>query len=381
MKVLHVIPSMATNYGGPSCALAAMLPAFKALGIQVNIATTHAASDAPLTLEPCQELMLFSRGFPELYFYSKDLSRWLDQHTGDYDLVHIHSLFSCPSAIAAYWARRHHKPYVIRPFGTLDKYCMRRHAFRKQMYFELLERNNLNRARFIHCTSSSEKQEIGRLRLKTECVVIPLGLMNKDSIPVRPERSAQHRGIKNILFLSRIDPKKGLELLLRAVKTLKNKRNDFRIFIAGSGVEAYVKRVESMAAQEGIESVISFVGEVRGEQKMDMLQTADVFVLPSYRENFGLAAAEAMQAGCPVVVSNTVAISKEIEEYEAGEIVELNPESIFRALDKLLDNTAARIRMGENGQRLVREQFDLTTNVGKIVSLYKKILSEGKVGP
>ena len=376
MKVLHVIPSMAAGYGGPSYAMAETLPVFRTLGIQVTIATTHAASDDPLTLQHCQELKLFSRGFPEFYFYSKDLSRWLEQHTGDYDLVHIHSLFSYPATIAGYWARQHHKPYIIRPFGTLDKYCMRRHALRKRVYFELLERNSLNHAHFIHGTSSSEKQEIERLRLKTECVIIPLGLLNEDSIPRKPDRPAQHSGTKNILFLSRIDPKKGLELLLRAVKMLKNKRSDFRIFIAGSGVEAYVRRVKSLVVREGVESVVSFVGEVRGEQKKKMLQSADVFVLPSYRENFGLAVAEALQAGCPVVVSSAVAISTEIAEYQAGEIVDLSADSIFMALDKLLDNTAARIRMGENGQRLVRERFDLTANVRRIVSLYEKILSK-----
>lgn len=376
-RILHIIPSMASSYGGPSYALAQMQSIFRELNVDSTIAATYDPNEGGLTEEPNNNLRLFSRQPPKTFFYSYPMMIWLKEHTQDYDIVHIHSLFSFPAMIAGHYARLHKKPYLVRPFGTLDRHCMKRHAFRKQFYFELFERNHVNQARVIHCTSESEKEEIARFKLKSECKVIPLGVMENSEKLSPVEITAPKQ--KKILFLSRIDPKKGLELLFIAIKQLKIRRQDFKLLVAGTGNETYVKKIKRLVSQYGITDVVVFLGEMRGKEKNELLHATDIFILPSRRENFGLAVVEAMQAGCPVVVSNQVAIHKDIADSDAGTVVMLNPASICSALEYLLNDKARCVRMGQNAKMLVMEKFDLRKNAQKLIFVYQQILSESRV--
>ncbi len=365
---------MASAYGGPSHALALTKRILEDLGISVSIAALQEPSGGSLTVEADDRLFLFPKQFPKRYFYSEPLKIWLKDHVPEYDLLHLHSLFSFPTAIAGYYARRYKKPYLIEPNGTLDVYCMQRHYIRKRVYLEFFERKNINGARFIYCVSISEKKEIERFRFHTKCVVIPAGVLDE---PKGIEEDARKKGagLKTILFLSRIDPKKGLGLLFRAIKQLKAKRKDFRLVIAGSGSDSYVASIHKQTLQEGLSDSVSFLGEVTGEQKRAILHAADIFVLPSYRENFGLAVVEAMAAGCPVVISDQVAIHPEVDQYGAGKVVRLKSEDLLQALDELLSDQDVRIKMGENAQRLVKERFDVKENVKKLVTVYEGMLS------
>ncbi len=376
MKILHVIPSMAATYGGPSHALAQMQEVLKQNNIENNIAATQDDRDGVLTLSPSKTLFLFPRKFPGFYFYAPAMQTWLSRNLCSYDLIHIHSTFTFPAMIAGHYARALKIPYLIRPFGTLDKECMRRHFLRKKLYLETIERKNLNAAQYIHCTSESEKEDVDRLHLQTKTLVIPLGLFRPaHSLHKRPENDTAPF---KILYLSRIDPKKGLEVLIEAIKELKKRRNDFLLLIAGSGRPAYVEKIKNSIRKKNLTGNVSFLGEVTGEQKKKTLEDADMFILPSKRENFGLAVAEAMDAGLPVVVSAEVAISGEIQRYGAGLVVLRTLGDIQRALNQLLDDPEKRYEMGRKGQELVREKFDLTKNLKKLIAVYQTMISAKK---
>ncbi len=363
---------MAASYGGPSHALGKMQTALKQRGIVSSVAAIYDPKEGDLVM-PAGDLHLFPKEGPPFYYYSRSLQFWLRGQISNYDLVHIHSMFSYPALIAGYYARNMRKPYILRPFGTLDRYCMGRHFLRKRVYFELCERRNLDRARVIHCTSLSEKEEIARFNLKPRSVVIPLGV-DTVSEPFL-KRTAKNTHVKSILFLSRIDPKKGLELLIRAIAMLKETRQDFCLLVAGSGKSNYLAMLKKSVRDLNLENHIRFLGAVGGDKKDEALRIADIFVLPSYRENFGLAVAEAMAAGCPVVISDQVAIHREVADYGAGVITSLSPDDISRKLNNLLNNENARLVMGQRGQELVRDRFNLESNVQKLILLYEDILN------
>lgn len=292
-----------------------------------------------------------------------------------FDVVHIHSLFSYPAAIAASCARRFKKPYILRPFGTLDRESMKHHPLRKAIYFTLVERINLTKASMIQCTSKSEKHEIERFQLNTDHRIIPLGILPEEfSAFPRISLSGKYgipEGKKVILFLARIHPRKGLEILLRAVEMLRKSRNDFVLVIAGGGEGKYVNSLKKSAEMKGLSDCIDWVGEVRGEKKDNFLRGADIFVLPSHRESFGLSVVEAMAAGCPVVISDQVAIHEEVQKAEAGIVVSLNPSDLRNALEALLDDANLREKKGKNGRQLVEEKFNIRKSVTELISIYQ----------
>jgi len=183
--------------------------------------------------------------------------------------------------------------------------------------------------------------------------------------------SSEKSNVKKILYLSRIDPKKGLKLLLGAINLLAKKRQDFKLVIAGGGRASYVERIKKEAMSLGISNQIAFVGEVGGDYKKKLLEDADIFVLPSYRENFGIAVAEALEAGCSVIVSREVAIAREIKEASAGLVISLEVRSIYEALDELLNNDQLRIQMAIRAKKMVGEKFDLDKNTRELAGIYE----------
>jgi len=373
VKVLQVIPSMARSYGGPSVALAQTQEIFQDLGIESVVVTTRDTREGALTWESSERLRLFERQWPFFYFFSRPLDIWLNENIRNFDIVHIHSLFSFPALVAGRYARKYQIPYLIEPFGTMDEFCMKRHWIRKKFYFEMLERKSLNGAKYVRAVSLSEKEELSRFKLRSKCVVIPLGvrIIPDQRVLKSGVGSSEKSNVKKILYLSRIDPKKGLKLLLGAINLLAKKRQDFKLVIAGGGRASYVERIKKEAMSLGISNQIAFVGEVGGDYKKKLLEDADIFVLPSYRENFGIAVAEALEAGCSVIVSREVAIAREIKEASAGLVISLEVRSIYEALDELLNNDQLRIQMAIRAKKMVGEKFDLDKNTRELAGIYE----------
>lgn len=366
---------MASSYGGPSHVLASWQQLINREH-DAAIITTHGPHETQVRPE-LSRIISFPRESPRFYYYSKALKDWLGDHIKDYDIVHIHSLFSYPSTLAARLARRRHIPYIIRPFGTLDRACIQNHYIRKRIYFDLIERKNIENAAFIHCTSEAEAQEVRRLVPGVCIKIIPPGLTpdeynRKDESLPSNLRPIQDK--KNILFLSRIHPGKGLELLLQAMAALREERKDFHLFLAGSGKKVYVDKMHALSRRLGLPDDVTFLGEVIGKEKMALYRNADMFILPSYHESFGVAVVEAMASGCPVLISNRVAIHDEIQRAGAGLIFSTELKSLVAALRKLLDDEALRVEMKAKARELVREKYDLRQSTKMLIQSYEQIL-------
>lgn len=377
MRVLHVIPSISAAHGGPSRAIRLIEQALREQGIAVDTATTDDPPGHARPRGPEAGTYSFRRDVGA-YKVSVSLARWLFAHAGDYDLVHIHALFSFSSTIAAWAARRAGVPYVIRPLGTLAPYGMtRRRPWLKRLSLLLVEGPILRRAAAVHFTSVMERDEAVALGLRLRQAVIPLAVLPLPAVGPGEldSRFPQLRGRSWVLFLSRLAPKKNVEALLRAVATCRMEFPEQRWLIAGDGDPAYVASLHALATDLGVADVVVWAGHLEGAEKSAALSGADLYVLPSYSENFGIAAAEALIAGLPLVLGKGVALAGLVEQNGAGRSVEPVPEAIAAAMVAYLRDPAGRANAGVNAARLATREFSITSMGTRLGRLYETILA------
>jgi glycosyltransferase involved in cell wall biosynthesis len=385
MKILHVIPSISPKLGGPSQAVINLVKTLRNLGIEAEIVTTNDNSDTLLDVPIHQKVeyqevpvWFLPRFEPSLkeFIFSAALTRWLWKYIREYDLIHNHYLFSYAPTCAAALARYYKIPYIVRPIGQLTPWALSQSKLKKQIYTFLIERSNLNQAAAIHCTSWEEANHVRNFGINTIKFISPLGVEQPPSIPEAKQKIQitykinQNKTI--ILFLSRIHLKKRLDLLIYALSQLP--KNKFHLIIAGTGNKDYTSHIRRTIIELGLTSNISWAGFVTGESKDLLLQGSDIFVLPSFSENFGIAIAEAMAAGLPVVLTPGIQISNEVTKAQAGLVVEGEVESLSDAIAQLLTSPNLRTQMGNNGKQLVRQRYCWNVIAQQLIEHYSTIV-------
>lgn len=386
MKVLHVIPSISMLRGGPSHAVLGMAKALRELGIDAEIATTNDDGDNYLDVPLRQRIehqhismWVFPYAFPQLkeYLFSQELTRWLWDNIKTYDLIHTHYLFSYPSTCAGLLARWHNIPYVVSTIGQLTPWALDQSRFKKKVYSRLIEHHNLNRAAAIHCTTHSEAEDTKDFGIKSPPIILPLGVERGDPIPEAKAKLHHRLGIAEdvpiILFFSRLHYKKRPDLLLRSLETLSNTHR-FHLIIAGAGAAHYTAELKALTATLNLTSQVSFAGFVSGFDKDLLLQGADLFALPSFSENFGVAVVEAMAAGMPVIVTPGIHISSEVKDFNAGLIVDGEIKPLAAAIAQLLTSPQMCQTLGQNGQRLVEDRYSWDAIGQELASSYSTVL-------
>jgi len=321
----------------------------------------------------------------------------LRKNIAGFDLVHIHALFSFSSTMAARIARQHSVPYLVRPLGVLNRWGMEnRRPILKRVSFRLVELPSLLNSAAIHYTSNAERAEAASLDpqlAEHESVVIPLPVerVAQGNAERFLDRYPKLRGCRIILILSRIHPMKGIELLLDAFAIVRNQHNDVALVIAGEGEEAYVRGLRERAGTnlrsrsasgsacptnlQEEDTRIVWTGHLSGEMKAAALAAADVFVLPSASENFGIAAAESLAAGIPTIVSEEVALSSDIRRYDAGVVVQRDAQQLAAAISDSLSNKERAAGLAANGRRLAEERYSPEAVGRALHELYQKIIT------
>ena len=386
MKVLHVIPSLASANGGPTRALGLMERSLTANGVAVETVTTdddgRHASNGKTRAMPLPENGVTRRYFPkrlDFYKVSPGFARWILQHVRDYDVVHIHALFSFTSMAAAWAARRSGVPYVLRPLGTLTRYGVtQRRPWLKHLSLALLEGPALRAAAAVHFTSADELREAEQTGIPMNGVVIPLGI---DAFKPA-DGSAVHlhfpalQGARYLLYLSRLDPKKNVEGLLRAFSQCAAHWPDVKLLVAGDGAPGYVAGLKVLAAELGLVNSVVWAGHIDGDLKASALGGAELFVLPSFSENFGIAAAEALMAGLPCVLGHGVAISKDVVNAGAGAAVAPDPANIAAGMMQVMADAQVRADMSARAVALAQDKYSAQAMGASLVALYSRILGQ-----
>jgi glycosyltransferase involved in cell wall biosynthesis len=388
MRILQIVPSISLVYGGPSQMVLGLSAALARAGVEVTIITTDSNGDVgqpPLDVpldRPVEQdgyQVRYFRCSPfRRYKFSLELLRWLFQHAKEFDLAHIHALFSPVSSCAAAVLRSQHLPYILRPLGTLDPADLQKKKQLKKIYAALLERPNIAGAAAIHFTSAQEAKVSERFGVATKDLVIPLGV----KLPTQQGNDLQSK-IQNpkskiplVLFMSRIDPKKGLNLLIPALEKLLAEGLEFRFVLAGGNPQDpdYEAKIKAQIETSPIGKYSTIAGFVTGDRKTSLLQEADLFVLPSYYENFGIAVAEAMVAGKPVVISDQVYIWEDVQQAEAGWVASLSVESLSDALRLALKDGEERQRRGERAQEYALRHYSWDAIAQQTIQAYQTII-------
>jgi glycosyltransferase involved in cell wall biosynthesis len=390
MKILQIVPSISLIYGGPSQMVLGLAPALAREGVKVTILTTDSNGDnGQKSLDVPLNQVIKKDGYEIIYFrcspfrrykFSLDLLNWLKVHAKEYDLAHIHALFSPVSSIAARICRQQKLPYILRPLGTLDPADLVKKRQLKKLYAALLERPNLAGAAALHFTSAQEAKISERFGILTKDLVLPLGVIpseykgNEDSIRSQYNIPID---IPIVLFMSRIDPKKGLDILIPALENLLLEGLKFHFILAGTNPQdpGYEEKIRKQIQNSPLGSHTAITGFVTGESKSALLQASDVFVLPSYYENFGIAVAEAMVAGKPVVISDQVHICHEVEGSESGWVGKTEVEAQTRMLREALKDPQECQRRGLNAQKYALGNYSWDAIAQQLIQAYSQLLT------
>ena len=384
MKVLHVIPSVSERSGGPGHAIIPMCRSLQEQGTEVLIATTDHGVDGKVSSSEFQvsssemptrnsklETQNYYKGVPTVFFplqwgqsfkYSKPLAAWLDANVRAFDVVHIHAVFNHACIAAASACRRHRVPYVVRPLGTLDPWSMNQKSLRKFLFWQVAGKRMLTGAAAVHYTAHAEQVAAEESLGLNHGRVIPLGVDTQLPSEVNGAEILAHKlpalsGRPYVLVLSRLHPKKGLDVFVDAFVSLVRKQGfeEWRLVLAGEGPEDYVEVLKQKVAGHAAGDKIFFAGWLEGDAKDVFLRHASLLALPSYHENFGLCVMEAMAAGVPVLVSPHVNLAAEIEAAGAGWIAPVEQSAIEAALDEALAAAGERLKRGQAGKNLSLE--------------------------
>ena len=380
MNVLHITPSMSPQWGGPVIVVSELLPALYDEGIHCEIATTRGHRvGADITGPEGVPTHVFDTGPAARLWtaYSKDLARFLEDSVTRFDLVHIHEIWHYAGYAAFRAAKKRNIPCVVTIHGELSEWSLQHKAWKKFIYRKTILDSVLRNADALHAITPAEKDRIASLSYDTPVTVAPNGIdpTPYDNLPDPSQlldRFPILKGKRVILFLGRLNPKKGLDILARSFPTLKSRFPDTILLIAGPDEEGTRRMTESILESQGNLDSAVFTGMLTGTEKHAAMSCADIFVLPSYSEGFSIAILEAMAARLPVVITDNCDFP-EVAEHGAGLVVKANETEVAQALGELVSDADLRFRIGERGRKLVTERYTWQAAASTIARLYRSL--------
>lgn len=379
MKVLHVIPSVSERSGGPATAIVPMCHALMRQGVEVTLLTTTAglASNEVAAEHKGVPTVFFPPRLSESYKYSRPLSTWLRSNVSSFSVAHIHAVFNHSSWAAAQSCYQADLPYIVRPLGTLDPWSLSQKSWRKSLFWRLAGKKMLGRAAAVHYTSEPEKLSTEAHLGLNHGRVVALGIEDRcensreDLARFFPQLTRD----PYVLVLSRLHPKKNLDVLLDAFVSL-SQREEFsrwRLVLAGDGPPDYVSKLRSQVAASSDPEKIFFSGWLEDERKHAILAGASLLALPSRQENFGLCVMEAFSHSVPVLVGPNVNLAPAIAASNSGWIASIDKDSIVEKLAEALSDKEELGKRGRAGKQL-SQNYSWEKIARQLLDLYREAL-------
>jgi len=386
-RILHVCPYLHPSAGGPVVVVCQYAERLARHGYTPSILTTDWYS--PGGVEELEaryaeryDLTVLETGNNFLKMFTPGIRKVIGEQVANSDLLHVHGLWHAVGMRAMMEARKLGKPYVVSPHGMLDPYSMSIRPLRKRLYWSLVESRNLRFSSRILFTTDEER------RLATEAVgrlepndVILLGA---DDPPDRDRESLKGealqaypalQGKRVILFLGRLHEKKGLHLAVSFLGGIVKTVPDAILCVVGDGEDGYQDHIHSEIERLGLRDHVCFTGLLEGREKWSVIAAADLFVLPSSQENFGLAVAEVMKIGVPVVISDRVNLAPYVRSANAGVVLSLeSPGHWVRAMTDLLRDNARLEVLSNNSLKMSDALFSWDLSTRNLATVYGDIL-------
>ena len=359
LKVIHFVAAIDRSLGGVSAYVQLLA---KELGRLTDLIIATRPTANPLPMENCRVVYL-PLPLGQIMEFRRQWTRLLRQERPD--VVHVNGIWMLHTWIAQREAQRMGIRTFVMPHGMLEPWILGRHRLRKRAALMLYQGRALRQADGLVATAESEKAQLLRLGFNHSVSTIPNGI-DARAISLRTDWGARGR----VLFLSRIHPKKGIELLMEAAAMMGDALRGCTITIAGEGDAAYVSELKARAAASGLCCTFNFVGGVYGDDKWRLLREADVFALPTLSENFGIVVAEALACGTPVITTKGAPWA-DLTARGCGWWIDRSAETLAAALKQALGLTAAeRERMGRAGRRLVEEKYSAESAAKALMEIY-----------
>lgn len=384
MKILHYLPRIRLSEGGVVRAVLDQCTLLSEFSHEVSL-VTHDAADIPKDWNaPGKPKSAITEAPSAIGGYSSAAAKHIRNLVEASDIVHLHTPWLRGNVRFATEADRAHLPYCVTIHGMLDDWCMQEKRLKKQLYLKAIGKRILDRAATIHFTAQAEYDQARKHFTNTNVEIIPLtfDIESYRNVP-DPAAAQQTYGFANhdgptALFLSRIHHKKGIEVLLRAMRQLRDGGSNCRLLIAGTGDDQYTQSLKELSTELNLDDAVTFLGQISGQLKLSLLAAADVFVLPTSQENFGLALTESLASGTPVITTKGVDIWPELEESGGALIVDQTASAFARAIDSLTQDPALTAEMGKQGRQWVMSHLNPKAITQRYCDLYQRLSAQAR---
>ena len=363
MKIIHYIPSIDRMAGGISTYMQVLA---KPLGTMAEVHIMTHASENPLPMENCK-VHDIPRYRPFSGMWKKAVVDLLDSVRPD--IVHVNCCWTPDCAMIQRLAQKRGYKVVLTPHGMLEPWIIKRHYWtRKVPALWMYQKAAVQRTDCVQATAESERDNLLKLGYNSNIKVVRLGI---DAESIEMKRSWKKS--RQILFLSRVHVKKGINFLVEAADVLRNELQGYKILVAGEGDTDYVEAMKRMICDRGLQDIMQLIGGVYGDEKWRLFQTSDFFVLPTHSENFGLAIAESLASGTPVITTVGTPWS-DLNSSEAGAWIEIGTEPLVETLRRFLSLSEDELEtMGRNGRKLIETKYSAHVMAEQMMEVYKSV--------
>lgn len=386
MKILMLTPYLGSTYGGTSKMVTELVQEVGRFDGSVDLITTNANGadhlEVPLNIWIDQQgyrVQYFSCWHRNDFIVSSSLISWLFKNIVNYDVVHTHTIFSPLISITHWICQFHRIPYITTPHGMLEPWALSYKAWKKRLYYFLIERPAIQQASAIQGLASSEVNNIKSLNIKVPIILVPNGIHRREfetisdsNIFYKQFPATQNKTL--ILFLGRIDPKKGLDLLAPAFAKIHQQFPQTHLVVAGPDSIGFLPTTRNYFARAGCLDAVTFTGMLTGSIKQAAFAAASLYVAPSYSEGFSMSVLEGMASGLPCIIT-TGCNFPEAATANVAHVVDIKAEAITSALIECLSNPEQAKEMGNRAREFIFQNYTWEQAAKKLIQVYKSRLN------
>ena len=368
MKILSFVSSIDLSSGGPSRSVPMLAKGLAELGVDITLMAIRSENMNIHALEGTSvKLKVISPSFSR-----REIAKFLADER--FELIQIQSVWEMPYHKVMVEARKLNIPYIVTPRGMLEPWSLSQKKWKKRLAWWLYQRNDVQKSACVFTTAKMEAEHVSALGITTCKAVIPNGIETVGY----PCKSSIEGVKKQVLFLSRVHVKKGIELLFDAWKRIHSEFAGWQLLVIGNGEAEYIHSLENRVENLGLKDCIKILPPVFGNDKIQIYQESALFCLPSYSENFGMAIAEAMSCGTPVITTTNCPWNI-LNDTKTGWCIDLSVDNLENALREAMGMDAnALYDMGQRASKLIYDNFDYRSVTRKTLRLYEWLLNSGE---